>query len=71
MNSDGTDVRRLTSDNTRDSSPAWSPDGGQIAFTSLRDRNAQIYVMDFQGRGLRQLTTSPCWNDRAAWRPAD
>ena len=30
--------------------PAWSPDGSRIAFVSQRDGNAEIYVMDADGR---------------------
>ncbi|MBU1748725.1 MAG: hypothetical protein KKA73_13640 [Chloroflexi bacterium] len=36
---------RLTRDPADDRSPAWSPDGRHIAFTSKREGYAQIYVM--------------------------
>ena len=35
-NSDGTNVRKLTSGSSRDTNPRWSPDGTHIAFTSNR-----------------------------------
>jgi TolB protein len=53
---------------TLNSAPAWSPDGGQIAFTSNVSGNAEIYVAGADGKNARQLTfhrgidTSPAWN---------
>jgi len=38
----------------------WSPDGSQLAFASTRaGANANLWVMDSSGSGLRQLTTWP------------
>lgn len=39
--------------------PAWSPDGSQIAFSSNRSGNYDIYVMNSDGSHLRQLTSDP------------
>src|SRR3989304_5135168 len=36
MNADGTGPTRLTNHLARDESPAWSPDGTTLAFTSAR-----------------------------------
>ena len=33
--------------------PAWSPDGGKIAFT--RDWSKNIYIINADARGLRRL----------------
>ena len=41
---------------TNEQSPAWSPDGRQIAFSSNRDGNFDIYVMDSDGKNVRNLT---------------
>ena len=38
--------------------PAVSPDGGTIAFTSLRDGSRDIYLMDMNGGNQRNLTAS-------------
>lgn len=47
---------RLTSLEGIVSSPRFSPDGQWIAFTSTRDRNANVYVMPAQGGEIQQLT---------------
>jgi Tol biopolymer transport system component len=43
--------------------PAWSPDGRKIAFMSNRDGNDDIFVVNADGSGLRNLTPSR-GNDR-------
>lgn len=51
--------------------PAWSPDGTQIAFTSERDGNLEIYVMPaaFTAAGADQtrLTNEPADDIYAVW----
>jgi Tol biopolymer transport system component len=37
------------------SGPAWSPDGSKIAFTSSRDGNSEVYVMNVDGTGQTKL----------------
>jgi Tol biopolymer transport system component len=49
--------------------PAWSPDGGQIAFTSLRSGTSHIYVMRADGTGTRQLTSGTQNDDHPSWSP--
>ena len=39
-----------------DYSPAISPDGKRLAFTSNRLQNAELYLMDLTTRTLQQLT---------------
>lgn len=64
----GTDPTRLTSGS--DASPAWSPDGTRIAFSSFRDGNWEIYVMHADGQNQQRLTQSGGEVDRApAWSP--
>jgi len=49
-------------------SPAWSWDGGYLAFVSDRSGRDQIWIMDVQGAGARQITdepqavADPCWS---------
>ena len=49
--------------------PAWSPDGTQLAFTSNRDGNPEIYVMNRDGSGLRRLTNHPDIDVTPTWSP--
>jgi Tol biopolymer transport system component len=50
--------------------PAWSPDGSRLAFESnLSGSGTQIYVMDADGRGLRQLTDQPTDSREPVWSP--
>jgi TolB protein len=51
-----------------DTSPAYSPITGKIAFASSRDGNMEIYSCDFDGSNIKRLTssrsieTAPCWS---------
>ena len=49
-------VRNVSNDSAYDSEPVWSPDGGQIAFYSLRECNElSLYVVDADGANPRRL----------------
>jgi Tol biopolymer transport system component/serine/threonine protein kinase/Tfp pilus assembly protein PilF len=58
MRTDGTDQRDLTPDNYRHAWPRWSPDGQRIAFTSRRTGDYELWTINRDGSGLRQLTQS-------------
>jgi len=60
---------QLTSNDDRDEDPAWSPNGSQIAFVSNRDGDAEIFVMNTDGTGLRQLTDNRATEGDPAWSP--
>jgi Tol biopolymer transport system component len=49
--------------------PAWSPDGRTIVFVSGRNGNAEVYAMDANGGGPRNLTQNPAKDVRPAWSP--
>ena len=52
----GEGMRNLTNDRFRDRSPRWSPDGRQAYFYSDRGSNYELWSIDRDGGGLRQLT---------------
>jgi len=55
-NADGSDVERLTFTDGYDAEATVSPKGDKIVFTSLRDGDPEIYVMDLDGKNQTRLT---------------
>jgi Tol biopolymer transport system component len=55
-NADGTDLNRLTYTDGYDAEATVSPKGDKIVFTSLRDGDPEIYVMDLDGKNQTRLT---------------
>jgi TolB protein len=49
--------------------PAWSPDGQRIAFTSARDGNLEIYVIQADGTQLKRITENDERDDFPIWHP--
>ncbi len=62
MKSDGTDV-------VNNKHPAWSPDRSKIAFTSYRDGDSEIYVMNSDGSNQTRLTNNTAWDEYPTWSP--
>ena len=60
---------RLTDDPADDGFPVWSPDGRRIAFSSTRDGDYNIYVMNADGSNLTQLTDDPAADQDPSWSP--
>ncbi|MBK7106024.1 MAG: PD40 domain-containing protein [Ignavibacteriae bacterium] len=59
MNSDGSNITRLTFNSATDRYPKYSSDGSKIAFSSQSTNNKfQISVMDYDGKNIKQLTTT-------------
>jgi len=53
---DGSGIRRITDDLYKDRGPRWSPDGRRIAFQSNRSGHFEMWIVNADGSGLRQLT---------------
>lgn len=66
MNTDGSNVKRLTFQGKYNASPSWSPDGKKIAFAGQDGANFDIYVMNADGSGLKRLTSATKANGRPA-----
>ncbi len=65
----GGDATRLTSGAAWDTEPAFSPDGSKLAYVSDKGGNEQIWVMNADGTGAKQVTheevariTDPAWD---------
>jgi TolB protein len=49
----------MITDDSRDTSPAWSPDGQQVAFVRRQHDHWEIYAVNADGSNLRRLTSTP------------
>lgn len=69
----GAQPRQLTSGNSDNVRPSFSPDGSQIVFRSNRDGGQwRLYLMNSNGTNQRPLTRrdgSPIEGDNPAWSP--
>lgn len=57
-NLDGSNLVRLTDAPGYDAEASYSPDGSKIIFTSFRDGDGEIYIMDADGKNPRRITHS-------------
>lgn len=56
VKTDGTDLQRLTTDESPDYMPGFSPDGKSIVFSSARSGAFYLYIMDLKTREITQIT---------------
>jgi Tol biopolymer transport system component len=60
----------LLTDHPFDTEPSWSPDGSRLAFRRGRaNEDAEIFVVNSDGTGLRQLTRGSGTDVLPAWSP--
>jgi len=59
----------LTNSSFGAADPSFSSDGKQIAFTSFRDGNAEIYVMNVDGSNVRRITDHPAYDNYPVFSP--
>jgi Tol biopolymer transport system component len=75
-NADGSNAIQLLVKNdisyTGEGNPTWSPNGKQVAFSSVVDSewSTQIFVRNEDGSGMQQLTNDPAWIncEHPSWR---
>lgn len=66
---DGANVKQVTQNQSINISPAWSPDGKRIAFTSYLKRNPDLYLIDTDGKNLHRFSFYPGLNASPSWSP--
>ncbi len=66
---DGEGVLRLTANRELNLCPSWSPDGGQIAFTSYRDGQQGLFSLDTRNGKVRSVVALEGLNYGADWHP--
>jgi Tol biopolymer transport system component len=69
LNSDGTNLTRLTNNLAEDFYHSWSPDGMQIVYKSDQDGNPEIYKVNVDGSNPTRLTNNPSSESRPSWSP--
>lgn len=57
VNANGGKAVQLTTQDSYESSPVWSPDGKKIAFASDRNGSLDLFIMNSDGGEARRLTT--------------
>jgi Tol biopolymer transport system component len=63
----GSAQTRLTNNSALDATPAWSPDGGRIVFTSTRNGNLELYVMNANGSAQTRVTNNSAIDATPDW----
>jgi TolB protein len=68
---DGSGITRLTTTDSTDQYPIWSPDGEFIAFSSNRDGDWEIYLFSMEDNNLRQITENESDDGKSGltWSP--
>ncbi len=66
---DGSSTSRLTTDFSRASEPAWSPDHFKVAYVTDRGSNPDIKIIDSQGVKISTLAESPFAEGAPTWTP--
>jgi hypothetical protein len=60
-------LSRMTNNSAVDFQPVWAPNMQRFAFTSNRDGQNEIYLMNADGTGLINLTSNPADDQYPTW----
>jgi len=60
---------RLTTQDSYECSPVWSPDSKQIAFASNRNGNFDVFIMSSEGGAAKRLTTHSAGEQPTTFTP--
>ena len=63
------DVQRVTQSFSRETNPAWSPDGKWIAFVSDKSGRDEVWIAHEDGNGLKQISDSDSEKHEIHWAP--
>lgn len=66
---DGFNAQVLLESNEPLMSPAWSPDGRQIAYVSFEGKSSSIYIQDVLTGKRERIAANPGINSAPAWSP--
>lgn len=69
VNANGGEAVQLTTQDSYESTPIWSPDGKQIAFSSDRFGGSDVFVMSSNGGSARRLTRNSAAETPSAFTP--
>ena len=67
VSSKGGEAKQLTTNESYDANPHWSPDGSQLAFASNREGSLDVYTMSAQGGLAKRITTHSQNEYPAGW----
>lgn len=69
IRTDGSQHQKLTSREVSESSPAWSPSGDRIAFTSTTDEGSEIYLYWVDSGKIARISQLPFSPGSLTWSP--
>lgn len=69
INTDGSNLTKITDNPASDRHPDWSPDGSKLVFHSDRDGNMELYIYDFETGETTRLTNNPAADATGQWSP--
>lgn len=70
MDYDGHNVQTVTSDRSIAVSPAWAPAARKICYTSYKNGQPHVFVLDLKSKQTAQVSNFKGLNTAPAWSPA-